>query len=600
MNSFALRPLALATLALFSFVLRAAEPARPNILWVVSEDNTYHYVGAYGDPIARTPVIDQLAKHGITYDNAHSTAPVCAPSRHSIITGVYASTHGAEHMRSERPLPPGVKFFPEYLRAAGYFCTNNAKTDYNTSTPFAAAWDENGRTAHWRHRKPGQPFFAVFNFEQSHESRQHTRVPLVTDPTKVKVPAYLPDTPTVRADVAQYYDNVSRADAAIGQILQQLAADGLTDDTIVLYYSDNGGCLPRSKRFLWDNGTHIAMVLHVPEKYRALAPAAPGTHSPELVNFVDLAPTVLSLAGLPAPAYFQGRAFAGADRQPAPAFTYTLRGRMDERYDFSRAVNDGRYRYVRHYLPHRPAGQHVGYLWQQASMRELDELFRAGKLTATQRIFFEPRGPEQLFDCLADPENVHDLVADPAHRAALDRLRAANRAQILRTRDTGFLPEPMMIALAAGASPTVISNSPELYPLNPLLDFIDAAQLGTATPQQLAAATRHPLAVWRYWAVTATLTSKNPPDFSPLLTDSDSSVRLAAAEAVLRRGPSDAAWKVIAESLGAAHSRELRLTALNALPYLPAAPAAIKPLVVACGKTEDEYLKRAAEFLDTR
>jgi N-sulfoglucosamine sulfohydrolase len=600
MSSLTRRTLALATLPFFSFVLHAADLARPNILWVVSEDNTYNYVGVYGDPVAHTPIIDKLAATGITYDNAHSTAPVCAPSRHSIITGVYASTHGAEHMRSQRPLPPGVKFFPEYLRAAGYFCTNNAKTDYNTSTPFAVAWDENSRTAHWRHRKPGQPFFAVFNYEQSHESRLHARVPLVTDPAKVQVPAYLPDTPTVRADIAQYYDDVSRADAAIGKILKQLADDGLADDTIILYYSDNGGCLPRSKRFLWDNGTHIAMVLHVPEKYRALAPAAPGTHSQELVNFVDLAPTVLSLAGIPSPAYFQGRAFAGADRKPAPAFTYTLRGRMDERYDFSRAVNDSRYRYVRHYLPHRPAAQHVSFLWQQASMRELDELYRAGKLNATQSIFFEPRGPEQLFDCIADPENVHDLVADPAHQAALDRLRAANRAQILRTRDAGFLPEAMMIALADGASPTVISNSPARYPLNQLLDFVDAAQFGTATPEQITAATRQPLALWRYWAVTATLTSKNPPDFSQLLADSDDSVRLAAAEAVLRRGPSDVAWKVIAESLGATHSRELRLTALNALTYLPAAPAEIKPLVAACGKTDDEYLKRAAEFLGTR
>jgi len=576
---------------------RAAAPARPNILWVVSEDNTYNFVGAYGDPLARTPNIDKLAATGITFDHAHSTAPVCAPTRHSIITGVYATTHGAQHMRSSRLLPPGVKFFPEFLRAAGYFCTNNAKTDYNTSTPFAVAWDENSRTAHWRHRKPGQPFFAVFNHEQSHESKQHTRVPLVTDPAKVKVPAYLPDTPTVRADLAQYYDNVSRADAAIGTILKQLDDDGLADDTIVFYYSDNGGTLPRSKRFLWDNGTHIAMVAHFPEKFRSLAPAAPGTHSKELVNFVDLAPTVLSLAGVTAPAYFQGRALAGAARKPAPAFTFTFRGRMDERYDFSRAVNDGRYRYVRHYLPHRPAGQHVGYLWQQASMREWDELFRAGKLNAAQRAFFEPRAPEELYDCDADPENVKNLAEDPAHKAALEKLRAALRAHLLRTRDTGFLPEAMMIAQADGASPTVISDSPDRYPLERLVDFIDAAQMGKASGQQIVAATRHPLAVYRYWAITATLTSKNPPNFSQLLADPDASVRLAAAEAVLRHGASDAAWKVIAESLGASHSRELRLTALNAITYLPAGPETLKPLIAACGKTDDEYLKRAAEFL---
>ncbi|MBI5771542.1 MAG: sulfatase-like hydrolase/transferase [Verrucomicrobia bacterium] len=593
----------------------SAKEGRPNILWVVSEDNTYNFVGAYGDPLARTPNVDALAKKGVTFDVAHSPAPVCAPTRHTIITGVYATTHGAQHMRSHPPLPSGVKFFPEYLRAAGYYCTNNAKTDYNTSTPFAVAWDQNNRTAHWRGRKAGQPFFAVFNHEHSHESKQHKREPLITDPAKVKVPAYLPDTPTVRADLAQYYDNVSRADAAIGQVLKQLADDGLADDTIVFYYSDNGGTLPRSKRFMWDNGTHIAMVAYFPEKFRHLAPAAPGSHSQELVNFVDLAPTVLSLAGVAAPAYFQGRAFAGTARKPAPNFTFTFRDRMDERYDLSRAVNDGRYRYVRHYLPHRAAGQHVGYLWQQASMKEWDELNRAGKLTAIQRAFFEPHAAEELFDCTADPENVKNLVppepgrgandlsaeglakADPAHKAALDRLRAALRAHLLRTLDTGFLPEAMMIAQADGASPTTITDKPERYPLANLLDFIDAAQFGKASGQQVVAATRHPLAVWRYWAVTATLTSKNPPNFSQLLTDTDPSVRLAAAESVLRRGPSEAAWKVIADSLAASHSRELRLAALNAITYLPVAPETLKPLIAACATSGDEYLKRAGEFL---
>jgi hypothetical protein len=297
------------------------------------------------------------------------------------------------------------------------------------------------------------------------------------------------------------------------------------------------------------------------------------------------------------PAYFHGRAIAGAARQPAPAFTFTFRDRMDERYDLSRAVTDGRYRYVRHYLPHRPAGQHVGYLWQQASMKEWEELFRAGKLNATQRAFFEPHPPEELFDCTTDPENVRNLATDPAHKAALERLRTALRTHLLRTRDTGFLPEAMMIAQADGASPTTITDNPERYPLPHLLDFIDTAQTGTVMPQQIVSATRHPLAVWRYWAVTATLTLKAPPNFSQLLADPDPSVRLAAAESILRRGPSDAAWKVLADSLAPAHGRELRLTALNAITYLPAAPETLKPLIAACATSGDEYLKRAGEFL---
>jgi uncharacterized sulfatase len=204
-------------------VARAAD--RPNILWLVSEDNVATTVGAYGDPLARTPNIDRIAAGGIVFDHCYSSSAVCAPTRSSIITGRYASGMGTQHMRSQRPLPEGVKFFPEFLRAAGYFTTNNAKTDYNTSSSWNPAWNENNKTAHWRHRAAGQPFFAIFNFEQSHESNLHKRTPLVTDPAKVRVPAYLPDTPTVRADIAQYYDCVARADAATLRAVKKALRD---------------------------------------------------------------------------------------------------------------------------------------------------------------------------------------------------------------------------------------------------------------------------------------------------------------------------------------------------------------------------------------
>ncbi|HEX9786139.1 MAG TPA: sulfatase [Opitutaceae bacterium] len=332
-----------------------AAESRPNILWLVSEDNTCDYVGPYTDSsgLAHTPHIDSLARDGITFDRAY-TQPVCAPSRNTIITGRYASAMGTQHMRSNQPLPEGVRFFPELLREAGYFCTNNAKTDYNTRTSWAHAWDENSNTAHWRHRKPGQPFFAVFNFEQSHESRLFLRQPLTTDPAKVRVPAYLPDTPAIRADIAQYYDLVGQADRAIGRVLAQLEEDGLMEETIIFYYSDNGGAVAGTKRFLNEAGTHVALVVRFPEKYAAMAPAKPGTHSDELVNLVDLAPTVLGLAGLPLAPQFHGRAFAGPARSPAPEYSYFFADRIDARYNLVRAVTDGRYRYIRNYHPDRP------------------------------------------------------------------------------------------------------------------------------------------------------------------------------------------------------------------------------------------------------
>jgi hypothetical protein len=317
----------------------------------------------------------------------------------------------------------------------------------------------------------------------------------------------------------------------------------------------------------------------------------------DLVNFVDLAPTVLSLARVPAPDHFQGRAFAGPARAPAPAFTYSFRDRMDERPDLSRAVTDGRFRYIRNYLPHLPAGQHLAYLWKQASMKKWHELYLAGQLAAVQRAFFEPRAPEELFDCAADPDNVRNLAADPAHGATLERLRAANRAHLLRIRDTGFFPEPMMSDLVGDASPVTITASATTYPLASLLDFIDACHLGTATPAEIATAARDPLAVVRFWAVTASLSRSPALAPAALLTDPDASVRLAAAGAALRSGPDAAAFRVIAESLSPQASRELRLSALNTLTpgKFPAEEFAL--LLTTAAKSNAEYLMRGAEFL---
>lgn len=579
---------------------------RPNILWVVSEDNTAFTVGAYGDPLARTPNIDRIAAGGIVFDHCYSSSAVCAPTRSSIITGRYASGLGTQHMRSQRPLPGGVRFFPEFLRASGYFTSNNAKTDYNTSTSWDAAWNENNKTAHWRHRAAGQPFFAVFNFEQSHEVALHTRVPLVTDPAKVRVPAYLPDTPTARADIAQYYDCVARADAALGKILDQLAADGLAEDTIIFYYGDHGGAVSRSKRFLYENGTHPPLIAHFPEKYRHLAPAAPGSHLGELVNFVDLAPTVLSLAGVPLPAQFQGRAFAGTARTAAPDTTFSFRDRMDERYDLARAATDGRYRYIRNYYPSQPWGQHLAYLWQQASMSEWAGLFAAGKLNAVQRAFFEPKPVEELFDCASDPDNVRNLAADPAARPHLLRLRAALRGHLLAVRDTGFMPEPLMIAWAAGGSPAVVAADETRYPLARILDRLDAWQL-SAQPdaKAIGAALRAPEAVVRYWAAVAALGVGEAPAVAPLLADAEAVVRLAAAEVILRRGDDPAAWAVVAAELNNAAQTEGRLFAVNVVARIPRTPppsigAVLAKLAVAspgAGVGAENYIARAAEAL---
>lgn len=581
--------------------LRAAGPApRPNILWVVSEDNSARYVGAYGDPLARTPHLDQLAATGLVFDRAYSTSAVCAPTRASIITGMYAPSLGSQHMRSQVVMPDWLRYFPAYLREAGYFTTNRAKTDYNAEV-LPGTWDENGQEAHWRHRRPGQPFFSVVNFNASHESSLHQRLPLRTDPAQVRLPAYLPDTPEVRADVAQYYDRVAEADRQIGLMLAELAKDGLTDDTIVFYYADHGGVLPRSKRYLYENGTHVPLIVHFPAKFRHLAPPAPGGRVPELVNLVDLAPTVLSLAGVKAPAQLQGRAFAGPARGPAPEFTYMFRDRMDERYDLSRAVTDGRWRYIRNYRPELPNMQPLSYLWRMASMQEWDRLHRAGRLDRVQASFFEPKPPEQLFDCAADPDNVQNLAGSAAHGEILRRMRAANRAHLLATRDAGFMPEPLVRRLAGARSPTVVTRDEAVYPLRRILDEVDRLQLDAGAPDELIRALlRDPLPTLRYWAALAALRARNPAVVEPLLADEDPSVRLAAAFALGRGGAAERAWPVLAAALAEGNQTEVRVEALNYLAYLPPWPESLRPILEAAaqGTVKDQnYVLLGASYL---
>lgn len=575
-------------------------PARPNILWVVSEDNSANYVGVYGDPLARTPNLDRLAAEGIVFDHAYSTSAVCAPTRASIITGMYAPSLGTQHMRSNVPLPEWLRYFPAYLRDAGYFTSNHAKTDYNAEV-LPGTWNENSLAAHWRHRRPGQPFFSVFNFNASHESSLHKRLPLKTNPALVRVPTYLPDTPEVRADLAQYYDRVAEADRQIGEVLAELTADGLADDTIVFYYADHGGVLPRSKRFLYKNGTHPPLIIYFPEKFRHLAPPSSAGRVSELVNWVDLAPTVLSLAGVQAPAFFQGRALAGSARGAAPEFTYMFRDRMDERYDMSRAVTDGRWRYIRNYRPELPNMQTLAYLWKMSAMREWDDRHREKKLDSVQESFFEPKPPEQLFDCAADPDNVRNLATDPAHRDVLLRLRAANRAHLFATHDSGFMPEAMLRRLAGPRSPTVISRDDTIYPLARLIDLVDQLQLSAAPPaKELAKAVNNPLAVVRYWAAQGALRASDVSVVTPLLADPDPSVRLAAAFATLRRGAPDSAWPVFASALTEDSQMEVRLEALDYLAYSPPWPESLRPALIAASKekaAERNYLVLAAESL---
>jgi len=451
-----------AAMALPQIPLKAAEkaaPERPNILWISTEDISPD-LGCYGDSYAVTPNIDKLAARGVRYTNVYSHSGVCAPTRSGIITGMYPTTIGTHHMRCKGVPPADVKCFSEYLRAEGYYCTNNSKTDYQFDPP-ASAWDQNSNKAHWRNRGKDQPFFAIFNFTVSHESQIRNRTEGMLkrldglapherhDPNKAVLPPYYPDTPLVRKDWAQYYDIITLTDKLVADVLKQLEDDGLTDNTIVWFWGDHGRGLPRGKRWIYDSGLRIPLIIHVPEKWQKLAmpdnPDAvkPGTVNDDLVAFIDFAPTMLSLAGIKIPDHIQGKAFLGSQKAEPREYIFAARDRMDEAYDLIRAVRDKRYKYIRNYMPYLSRGQDIDYMNQMPTMQEMRRLNAEGKLEGPQKQYFEETKPvEELYDTATDPHEVKNLADDPKYKDVLRRMRVIHAKWVRETKDMGLIPEP--------------------------------------------------------------------------------------------------------------------------------------------------------------
>jgi len=429
---------------------RAAAPAaggtqRPNILWISVEDISCD-LGCYGDGYAETPSLDAFAKQGCRYTHAFTTYPVCAPSRSSIITGMYPTTIGTMHMRTgnkgyQAVLPAEVKCFTEYLRAAGYYCTNAAKTDYQFGVPFTA-WDRCHGGAHWRQRPQGAPFFTVINLGTTHESRIRTprdRKP-THDPAKAKIPPYYPDTPVVRNDWARYHDNITAMDKQVAKILKDLADDGLAKDTVVFFWSDHGRGLPRAKRWPYDSGTHVPLMVRWPGKVQ------PASVCDDLISLMDLGPTVLSIAGVRIPKHVQGRAFLGSQKAEPRKYVVTARDRMDERYDRVRSIRDKHYRYIRNFMPQLPYAQTIRYMELMPTMREWRRLNAEGKLEDPQKLFFQKTKPvEELYDIAADPHEVHNLAGSPKHQDVLQRMRKVLEQWIRDNGDLGAIPETKLI-----------------------------------------------------------------------------------------------------------------------------------------------------------
>lgn len=494
----------------------AQADARPNIIWIVSEDNGARWLGSYGNPAKPTPTLDQLAAEGFRYTNCYASVGVCAPQRFTWITGIHAISAGTHNMRSGAELPERIRFYPEIFSDLGYYTSkgNDAKTDYNFRGRNANdTWDD-PKKLDWEQLKANQPFMHVINTHATHESRSFGAY----DPNQHEAPealnlaAYHPDLPEVRFVYEKYNECMRKLDGEVAGWLQELEASGMAENTIVIYSSDHGGVLARSKRFLYNSGTHCPLIVRIPEQFKALHPAAkPGMTVDELVSFVDFPKTWLSLAGADATAVelMQGRVFLGEGKEPEPDYVFSFRQRMDDRYDMARSVRNREFLYIRNYMPFVPNGQHIPYTHNSAAMRAWRMHYLEGKTDAvTGRFFARERAIDELYQTHEDYDNIENLAPEPASAKTIQAMCAALRAWQLKIFDSGFIPEDDMNRLANTQELTVYDyvRDPELYPLEDYIELADLTlEMDASNLNRFVAGLGHTDLGMRYWSTLGIL-----------------------------------------------------------------------------------------------
>lgn len=533
---------------------REVSPNPPNILWITVEDISPD-LGCYGDSLAHTPALDALASEGFIYNNAIANAPVCAPARNAIITGMYPSSLGTLHMRSfsnsmksSGRIPEDIKLYPEVLRNAGYYCTNNSKEDYNFDLK-RDLWDESSKTAHWKNRpNTNTPFFSVFNLTMTHEScindqLKHERLTrdlpddLRTDPEKIVIPPYYPDTEKVRKLLARHYDNIATMDRKVNQLLMELKAEGQSDNTIVFFYSDHGTGLPRHKRWLFDTGVKVPFIVYIPEQYKSLYPASPGSEIDQLISFIDLAPTVIELAGAKIPSSMQGQTFLGKGHKSEREYVFLARGRMDERYDIQRGVRTKKFKYLRYYEPQKPFIQYMNTPEGGPLMTELRKAEKEGTLGEEGlQLLTSTKPTESLFDLQNDPMEFNDLANDPEMKDVLTQLRTVHNQWMKKILDVGLIPEAIMRNWEKKYDESIYNW------IRTQEDFYDELLLMSSTKdeQTLFNGLNHPNEAVRYWAGQGLYNLDKKIKKSTLerlkqkLDDSIINVRISVASALLK------------------------------------------------------------------
>lgn len=549
---------------------KGQEKQRPNILWITVEDISPH-LGCYGDAYAYTPVLDKMADEGVLFRNAFATASVCTPARSSIITGIYAGSLGTQHLRGQVPLSAKVRCYTEYLREAGYYCINFNKTDYNFEVP-PKAWDVNGHMPYdslidyLKTLPAGQPFFCVINLKLTHQSRTRYGLDKLNeingklppgarhDPGKAPVPPYYPDTPEVRTNIAALYTQITLMDGEVGTILNELEKSGFSDKTIIFFYSDHGDGLPRHKRWLYYSGTQVPFIIKFPQQYQYLSPVKPGEEVESIINFVDLAPTMLSITGCQIPDMLTGKVFLGPSRKERK-YTFAIRDRVDEVYEFSRSVSDGRFQYIRNFACDKPRMQWSNYSEITPIRKELRRLYKAGKLDdKTGWLMQDSKPVEELYDLKADPYEMNNLANDPAYAEKTKELKKVLFDWMADSKDLSLVPEPMMRRLSGNGSPMDAFAGNSMFDFREILAVADRKGRGAGHLEELIQKLTDPSPAVRYWAASClsimgndALPAEKP--LKALLKDEFPSVRIAAADALCKAGYCNEAIKVLGESL---------------------------------------------------
>jgi len=605
-----------AAVCVLAAMTSAQSADRPNVVWLVSEDNSIHFLNLFDEHGAETPRIAELAAHGLTFDNAFSNAPVCSVARTTLATGCYGPRIGTQfHRKSVAvPMPDGVKMFSEYLREAGYYTANNSKTDYN-AIPGKNVWDESSRKASWRKRKDGQPFFYMQSFGVSHESSLHfSRQKMKSEATKtnpatVFVAPYHPQTDTFRYTYARYHDRIQQVDGQIGAVVDQLTKDGLLEDTFIFYFGDHGGVLPRGKGYAYESGLHVPLVVRVPEKWKHLVDAKIGSRQKGFVSFIDFGPTVLNLAGVEVPGGVDGRPFLGPGITQAEldkrdeAFGYA--DRFDEKYDLVRTMRKGRFEYVRNFQPFNFDGLQNNYRYRMLAYQQWRQLFEAGELNDLQSEFFRPRPAELLYDIEADPYETKNLAADPQYADVLQDMRARTTAWMKSMPDLSMYPESVLAEFAfdnpVKFGQTIQANAAELIDIANLavVDFEQARK-----PLFKALSSTDPSV--RYWAlIVASSFGKAQKGMVEKARDIAASdpkplVRVRAAQflaLVKAQSPQDVYLDALKESTSALEAGLI----LNSLTQLrdgqPGYEFEITPASVPAAFHKDDTVKRRLEYL---